>query len=255
MASFTCFTAVRNDPILREFKLLRTKHLPHDFYVPLGSHVSLFAGCGFGYDPKANVYKHVIIFGSDDFRFPVALVCTMGTRDSVRLIKISVECNSCCPDSKGVYLKGAYYWWNGTSLVDSILCFDMSEEKFHGIPLPDELIRKSKRLEVWNESLILFLALKCSCSSSTFEMWVMVDDSAGVKGSTYWRKHLTTGPLFCIYFPLAFWKDDELLLETRDGRIVSYNLYTQKLRNVPLPGALYPGLTSASLCLKSLVSV
>ncbi|GMN38305.1 hypothetical protein TIFTF001_007541 [Ficus carica] len=50
------------------------------------------------------------------------------------------------------------------------------------------------------------------------------------------------------------WKDEELLMETKDGRIVSYNLATQKLRQLRIPGAVL-GTTYADLCLESLVSI
>ncbi|PON64558.1 F-box domain containing protein [Trema orientale] len=51
-------------------------------------------------------------------------------------------------------------------------------------------------------------------------------------------------------------KHDELLLDTRDGRVVSYNLCAERLRTVPLPGAVFAGFTSASsFYFKSLVSV
>ena len=69
---------------------------------------------------------------------------------------------------------------------------------------------------------------------------MMVDTSfgGGVKGSTYnWIKHLKIGPLVCISCPLEF----ELLLEIEDGGVVSYNLYTQKLRKLPLPRKLSTG--------------
>ncbi|PON87021.1 F-box associated domain [Trema orientale] len=245
------------NPVIREFKLLRTADLRHDFYESRGYSLGTpnFAGCGFGYDPKANVYKYVKIFGSDKFFFPVALVYTMGSHDSWRGIKIGVEGNFCYLDPKGVYCNGAYYWWNKAHIGDMILSFDMSEEKFRSIPMSHHLRRKDKKLEVWNDSIILFLGLEYSRLTSTFEMWVMVDNFGGVEGSTTWIKHLTIGPLQGVHFPLAFWKNDELLLEARDGRIVSYNLNTYKLRNVPLPGAVYPGLTYANLCWRSLVSI
>ena len=54
---------------------------------------------------------------------------------------------------------------------------------------------------------------------TSFDMWVMADDYyiGGVDGSTYWIKYLTIEPLVSIHSPLAFWKDDELLMETGDG--------------------------------------
>lgn len=53
---------------------------------------------------------------------------------------------------------------------------------------------------------------------------MMVDDFGAVEGCTSWTKLLMIGPLACIHSPLAFWTEDELLPESRDGLIVSYNL-------------------------------
>ncbi|PON47692.1 hypothetical protein TorRG33x02_322470, partial [Trema orientale] len=242
--------AVLLNPALREFKLLQEPCLP------LSSSFDKFIGCGFGYDPKANVHKYVKIFGSWSFEDPAAIVHTLGT-NSWREIKIDVEENHCFLDPRGVYCNGAYYWRNISKVGNMILSFDMSEEKFHSISYPDHRLQKINLtvLDAWNESIVLFFFPKRSWFSSSFEMWVMVDSFGGVEGSTYWIKHLEIGPLRRVDYPLAFWKDDELLLETNDGRIVSYNLCTQKLRKVHLPGAVYPGFTSATLCLKSLVTV
>ncbi|PON75412.1 hypothetical protein PanWU01x14_043790 [Parasponia andersonii] len=138
---------------------------------------------------------------------------------------------------------------------NTILSFDMSKEKFRSIPFPDLRLEKTincfRILELWNESVVFFTSTQCSWFSTSFEMWVMVDNFGGVEGSTYWIKHLKIGPLVCICGPLAFWKEDELLLETRDGGVVSYNLYTRKIRKLPLCGATYsprPKTRKATLC-------
>ncbi|PON71184.1 hypothetical protein TorRG33x02_254760, partial [Trema orientale] len=234
------------NPALRRFRILHTPCFLPDFE---------YAGCGFGYDPITNVYKYVKIFRSArDARVSRAQVYTLGI-DSWREIKIDdVQGKSCYPHGEGVYCKGFYYWYNMSLKYEMILSFDVSKEKFHIIPIPDHtkhIDRKIKRLALWNESVVFFFSPELSWFSTSLEMWVLVDDSGGVEGSTYWRKHFTIGPLARIEVPLEFWKDDELLFETRDGLIVSYNLYTQKLRKLPIPGAIYPGLTYANVCLES----
>lgn len=77
---------------------------------------------------------------------------------------------------------------------------------------------------VWNDSIALFFLRENSWFSTSFEIWVMVDDFGAVEGCTSWTKLLMIGPLACIHSPLAFWTEDELLPESRDGLIVSYNL-------------------------------
>ncbi|GMI67541.1 CONSTITUTIVE EXPRESSER OF PR GENES 1, CONSTITUTIVE EXPRESSER OF PR GENES 30 [Hibiscus trionum] len=56
----------------------------------------------------------------------------------------------------------------------------------------------------------------------------------GVRES--WTKMLTIGPLTKVEMPLAFWKNDEILMEGSDGLVVSYNLKTQELKGLPIYG-------------------
>ncbi|POO03508.1 F-box associated domain [Trema orientale] len=139
-----------------------------------------------------------------------------------------------------------------------ILSFDMCDEKFQRIPLPDEVQRfgaEWRSLAVWNESLVLFFSAQNSWFSTSFEMWVMLDIFGADEGVTPWIKHLTVGPLIGIHSPVAFWNDDELLMDTRDGGILSYNLSTQEIRRLPIHGAVVPGSSYADFFQRSLVSV
>ncbi|PON49636.1 F-box domain containing protein [Trema orientale] len=244
------WTSILLNPALREFKLVREPDLP------LPPKYEDVMGCGFGYDPKANLYKYVKVFGDYLFEDPVAMVHTLGT-NSWRKIKIDVEeDDDCFLQPGGVYCKGAYHWLKTSRMGNTILSFDMSEEKFRSIPLPDHHSRRRSKnclyiLEVWKESVVLVNRTE----RSSFEMWVMVDNFGGIEGSTHWIKHLKIGPLARSDCPLAFWKDDELLFETKDGQVMSYNLYTKKLRKVPLSGGVRRGYTCATSCLSSLVSV
>ncbi|KAI5326384.1 hypothetical protein L3X38_035458 [Prunus dulcis] len=61
-------------------------------------------------------------------------------------------------------------------------------------------------------------------------VWVL-DDFYGAEGS--WTKHLTFEPLVGIKRVLEFWKSEEILMVTEYGDIVSYNLETEKLKNLP----------------------
>ncbi|PON54140.1 F-box associated interaction domain containing protein [Parasponia andersonii] len=191
--------------------------------IPVPSYLPDF-GCmvyiyGFGFDSIANDYKYVWVLRSlkdrNEFR---AQVYTLRT-DSWNDIKIDIKLRF------RLYVRKVVY------------CRDW------------------KSLTVWNESVALFLSRENSWYSTSFEMWVMVDNFGGVKDCTSWNKHLTIGPLVCIHSPVAFWKTDELLMETRDGQIVSYNLHTQKLFRIPITGAVVPGQSHAVSYLKSLVSV
>ncbi|PON83303.1 F-box domain containing protein, partial [Trema orientale] len=184
------------NPALRIFKIF---HPPRPF-----GFRSL--GLGFGYDPRANVYKLVRIYGSMDPNEQVtrAMVYTLGTdTDSWR--EIVAPKQYCYLYPKGVYCRGVFYWWDLISRCSTIVSFDMSKEEFHFIPAPDDAVgenRKMHELALWNESVVIFFSTEFSWFSTSFEMWVMVDSPSGY--GTYWRKHLTIGPLARIYSPLEF---------------------------------------------------
>ncbi|EXB45340.1 hypothetical protein L484_003134 [Morus notabilis] len=131
----------------------------------------------------------------------------------------------------------------------------MSTEEFHRIPLPDNVQRVNsylKRLAVWNESVSLFFSPEKTQNSLSFEIWVMNDYSTSVEGPS-WTKHSTVGPLVGIHSPIAFWKRDELLMDTKDGGVVSYNLGTKRLRDFPIYG-VRPGSCHAENYMGNLLS-
>ncbi|PON54139.1 F-box domain containing protein [Parasponia andersonii] len=179
------------NPSLREFKLISAPCLPTHF---------ASAEFGFGYDPKANDYKFVRILNGADYGVGSnmasrAQVYSLGT-DSWREIKMDTKVRYYRGRRKGVYLRGVYYWWiNALPYYnDMILSFDMCDERFQRIPLPDEVQRfgaEWRSLAVWNESLVLFFSAQNSWFSTSFEKWVMLDIFGADEGVTPWIKHLT----------------------------------------------------------------
>ncbi|PON47172.1 F-box associated domain [Trema orientale] len=150
-------------------------------------------GVGLGYDSRANDYK-VVKFGGRKFQ-----------------------------PGWSEHLKAEYV----------IISFDMFDEVFRRISLPDNLqTQQCIKLAVWNESLALFLYPGERGAPISIEVWVMDDCFGGVKGSCSWTKKLTIGPLDGIATPWTFWKNDELLIEAIDGGLLSYNLCSHMLRTL-----------------------
>ncbi|KAL5555709.1 hypothetical protein UlMin_037945 [Ulmus minor] len=243
-------TIILCNPAIKELKVL-----PKSFF----NKDSINREIGFGYDSISCDYKVVRIFtlgGKWRNEVSKAEVFTLGT-DSWREIRTDINFR-CCLSSRGRYYKGVYYWWNILSPIDyddMIVSFDMHEEKFKSIPLPDYDRKKMgfggwKSLTIWNESLALFVSRKSPVMSLFLEMWVMVDN---LNGSS-WIKHLTIEPLERVHFPLAFWKKDELFMESPSGEIVTYNLFTKKLRKLPIDHVKFR-FTHVDFYVKSLVSV
>ena len=155
----------------------------------------------------------------------------------------------------GVYLEGLYYWIFSDS---NIVSFDMCEDKFSTIPLPngdpDEVFFK---LALWNGSLVGFSRLgEYDWYSVSYEMWVMANNNNGNgNGGVIWTKHLSIGPLAGLTYPLSFLNEEELLMGSGDGRIVSYNIRTGTLRKLPIRGATMGTHIYADFYVQSLVSV
>ncbi|KAM1201198.1 hypothetical protein FF1_017496 [Malus domestica] len=212
---------------------------------------------GFGYDSKAETYKAVRIV-----KFlpgpRKAEVCTLGA-DSWREVKFEIDCSVIWTPSFYFYFKGVFYWF-ATDLHnnDFILTFDMGEEVFRNIPVPYDSLERfawNCSLAVWNESIALF----CYCKDegtglSIFDIWEMDDSTDGVK-SPWSKKRLTIESVPSIEIPLVFWKNDELLLTATDGCVVSFNIRTQKLKDLPIHGIENPLYIQAVLYAESLVSV
>ncbi|KAF3453052.1 hypothetical protein FNV43_RR03485 [Rhamnella rubrinervis] len=248
------------NPAIREFKVLQNSCFPDGFVI---------LGVGFGYDCRANDYKAVRIVSSvnpNDGNHSRAEVYTLGT-DSWREIKLHIKVGFIPGDRREVYCKGAYYWWIQNHIrTNMILSFDMCDEEFHEITVPVNVEMAEgmpSTLAVWNDSLALFISPLQRGVSKLIDMWVMDDCFGGVKRFS-WTKHLVIETPSGISIPVAFWSSDELLMAKTYWKsdqtgfhtemLVSYNLHTQKVRNLPICGVL-PGSAIAFSFVKSLISV
>ena len=160
-------------------------------------------GIGFGYDSRANDYKIISLWSYISLCEPFerktrANVYSMGM-DSWREIELPSELIRFFPYvEREVFCKGGFYWhiWNDMYEDNPfILYFDMFDEVFHTIPLPDTSIvnKASIKLAVRNDSVALIHNPSFLDVSKPIEVWVMDNCSGGVKVS--WIKKLTIGPL------------------------------------------------------------
>lgn len=251
------------NPAIREFKVLQNSCFADGFVV---------VGVGFGKDCRANAYKAVRIVSSvnpNDVSPSRAEVYTLGS-DSWREIKMPIRVGYIPSDCKQIYCKGVYYWWIWNH-KKMILSFDMCDEEFHEITVPVnvEMVEvDSCTLAVWNDSPALLFSPLQREVPKLIEMWVMDDCFGGVKGCFSWTKHLVFEAPSDISIPVAFRNGDELLMEktywksdrsvfsydVHTQMLVSYNLHTQKVRNLQFCGLL-PASSLAFSYVKSLISV
>ncbi|EXC20617.1 Putative F-box protein [Morus notabilis] len=203
---------------------------------------------GFGYDPRANDYK-VVRFGASwvegCFKIKnVAEVYSM-TTDCWKEIEMQIELRGTYSDKK-VFCKGVFYWLVcDIDYFDAVLSFNMSDEVFGVIPLPNDLgdlqTLGNIELAVWSEVVALcFISEESEDPILYLEVRMMNDCSSGAKGSCCWVKHLRIQLFEGRFYPRIFWKNDELLMvgQNTDEWLVSYNLCSKKIRNVMVHGAV-----------------
>ncbi|KAM5569638.1 F-box/kelch-repeat protein [Rosa sericea] len=178
------------NPAIKEFKLLPKSGLilHNEDYKFLEFELRCYSEfLGFGYDPKGKDYKVVRLLVYDELSY---------------------------------WLKAEVRGWREgcNSIYDFMLSFDMVDELFYEISLPwQDTERYKGRLAVWKGSIALVSceyesSTRCRVVPTSFDIWVMMNNSCGVKSS--WTKYVTIGPMegidIPVVYPLVFWKNDEL---------------------------------------------
>lgn len=112
----------------------------------------------------------------------------------------------------------------------------MQREEFRIVPLPDVLQTPEANctsLTVWRESVALFFFPGTRRNPRSIEIWAVMNEGLdGVGGNYTVIKELVIEPLAIIACPVAFWKHDEIVMKSRKGKLVSYNICSRKLRNL-----------------------
>ncbi|XP_062083843.1 probable F-box protein At3g22720 isoform X2 [Humulus lupulus] len=246
------------NPALKEFMILPKLN---------NARIDCYTAIGFELDSKNNQYKCVAIWyhcgqcqaeaytvGSDSWR-------EIGMSQDIMDAIVGFELTNC------LCLEGVCYW-----LVDKgaetecewILSFDMSDEQFCTIHLPDfgalgvedwASTRYVISLAVWNDSLVICLTLRLD--GNIIFIFTMDEAAAGS-----WSKYGQVGPLEKkIKFFLPIWKNDEILMKVYDDddwraqKLVSCNIHTQKLRCVDPDLPIEAFEFNGCLYVKSLISI
>lgn len=211
---------------------------------------------GFGYDSRSRDFKVVRVVNfveGPGYFYPPKVEIYDLSKDRWREIETPVCGHVFWAPSFEMYHDGTYYWWADTEGgTEFIQTFDMSNEVFGRIPVPEdfeEQREKYRSMGVLNGSIVLF-HYPSRGDERTFDIWVMEKDEAG---GVSWSKIFTIGPVSGIEKPLVFVSSDELLMEANEGEVILYNLRTQQFKELPLKGQ--PARFQATLFVKSLLSV
>lgn len=212
------------NPAVREFQVLPER--PIDCPPEADYDIE---GLGFGYDPKADDYKVVRMVylwqcpGPDIP--PLTEVYSLRTNSWRKINPIHNYANCLNSTDSEIYLRGACHWWIGRSM----LAFDMSDEDFRLIRLPnrdglwDYKIKKS--MAVLSGSIALIVRLVEGMEKS-FDIWVMLE--YGVEES--WTKQFKIGPVLGVDRPLGFAKNGQLLLVDDNGHLVSLDFNGKEIK-------------------------
>ncbi|KAI9088101.1 hypothetical protein K1719_030078 [Acacia pycnantha] len=219
------------NPATREFKSLPDSKMR--------SNSSCALAVGLGYDSRTDDYKVVRIWSVDTGVYTTnrVEVYSLNTDSWTRMYNSNTRDFDFADDCFALFFKGTYYWW-GSKRGDKstiILGLTMGDEDFLKVSVPDNVdISKSngRSLAVWKQSISLIF---CSGSglNMSIDIWVM--KGSGVRCS--WTKmQSVTSLLLEEPKPLVFWKENEILLETNNGEIKSYNVVTQKIKDLKIEG-------------------
>ena len=181
----------------------------------------------FGYDPKTGDYKIVKFVTSPIQEVELYTL----SRDSWRQIDldnvtIDIELSSRSYTS----LKGRNHWLAYDEQKNSdleILYFDMSDEVFGVIPLPDSFRELTGRITVYNEMIVLILYQNklASTIEDPIDVWVMKE--YGVKESCTLLS-TTVG----VHMALVVWSHDGVFMESSRGELLSYHPTSQQFKNL-----------------------
>ncbi|KAF5732926.1 F-box and associated interaction domains-containing protein putative isoform 1 [Tripterygium wilfordii] len=226
------------NPAIREFKLL--PDLLPDLLPWPGMGITGLEEVGFGFDTKNNDYK-VIAFAcsSDGARMVYRAELYSLTSESWRDIPTSVlptEEFSFCFDP--YYIHGVCYWLITCKNGDWIMSFDMADEVFEIMQLPDFgvcLRTHFIKFAILDASILAVVYPWHNNPVRCFDIWVM--NEPGVKES--WVKRARIAPISGVKDPIGFWKSGELCFKDSGNQLVLYDSSTQQVKNLLLHGAKY----------------
>ncbi|KNA20051.1 hypothetical protein SOVF_055940 [Spinacia oleracea] len=214
------------NPAINEFKTLPKiickPNLPSEFsYAPSEVY-------GFGVDPVTGDYKVVVLKGywndndDSDLKHPVSVLVyslrTNSWRHCGDLAKAyDLESNKCY-----IYVNGCCYWFGSLDYSSEvIISFDMGNDVFKEIDVPDYAQPSSKCLAVYDDSLA-FLTL--DDTEKKFDVWIWSEGC--------WTKKFTVGPFPDVRSPVGHWKCNRLLLECEDGKLVLFDPDTEEMKDL-----------------------
>ncbi|XP_034706283.1 F-box/kelch-repeat protein At3g06240-like [Vitis riparia] len=220
------------NPATREIKSLpRTTFRHSEFWE------CAFTFTAFGHDPKTDDYKvfRCLICSNMPGRPIQKMELYALSSDSWRQMDLDVPAHIEGTNIINTCMKGRNHWLgsdqeNGEVVI---LYFDMSDEVFGVIPLPNSFGYQRGDIAVYNEMIALIFYPNTYTDTDTatekrFDMWVMSE--YGVKES--WTRLFTIGAVSGVERPLGFWSNGGVFMGSSSGELLLYNHFTQQFKNL-----------------------
>ncbi|XP_057417030.1 F-box/kelch-repeat protein At3g06240-like [Lotus japonicus] len=200
------------------------RYLPHTL-----ERLGFSEAVGMGYDYSSNDFKVIRI------RYAVSDIWaeqyTLSTDSWTVLPNSNAELFGFRSDSFAMCFKRTFYWWATYQGDYVIVALNMDDGVFQIVPKPPGVLigqLHPRSLTVLYDSISLVC---CSCYHNTpfssIDIWVM-----GGFGS--WTQMRTIKHVRGVLRPLVFWKGNELLMQMTLGKIKSYRVDTEEIKDLYL---------------------
>ncbi|GAB4842265.1 hypothetical protein Ancab_040436 [Ancistrocladus abbreviatus] len=223
------------NPAIREVRVLQ------DYPIEYQEDEISSAHFGFGFDAATNGYKVVRVLPyRDQGRNYIPHKVGVYTLRNNKWREIKGPRPTRCDHlSAETYAQGAFHWLLGTNnesawpldanneIYQSILSFDMTDEMFYWICLPDVSSGRSVNLSSLNNFLAtifhsFFGPEKC------YDVWVR--NGNHIDGS--WTKQYCIKASLGVARPRLLWKSQIFALTNAEGKLVSYDLHTEEVGDI-----------------------
>ncbi|KAJ9686663.1 hypothetical protein PVL29_015507 [Vitis rotundifolia] len=240
------------NPAIRKFKLIPVSGIRNLLHCRTGFrpvHEQQVLVVGFGCIECTNKYDYKIVqvlyyFSDDAFQHSYVTVYSLWS-NSWRRIRATPPCYTNVNVSNAFVNEAVH--WRAESSADCwvIMAFDLREEVFREIPLPDhhhDYYSMYWYIAVFEELLSVVLHYQNQEGYDFVEIWVMKE----YRVVDSWSKLFVVGPTRFLY-PLGYMKNRRVLLESRFEKLVIYHPNYGHRQDVMHPAGLATYLESLAL--------
>jgi F-box interacting protein len=191
---------------------------------------------GFGYDPSTNDIKliRLVYLRGRDYKVKVPPLVEIYTLNTGSWRAIAAPAPSYIVNERclSVFVNGASHWVAHTppeegTFRNVIVAFDMVDEVFHEIPVPDCFVGKlylNMTVAVL-DGLLCLVPFNERMEEQSFSIWIMKEYGIGESWTKLFNIHISQG----LKRVVAFRKNGEVLVTDRKGELLSYEPHIKRV--------------------------